>query len=382
MTLSDALRRDNNNFDLLRLVAAGMVIIGHSHALVPVESSRDLVLTLLEFDYSGSLAVKFFFFLSGLLVTNSLIEKPQVVAFAMSRFCRVMPGLIVCVLLSALVLGPMVTSLSPPSYFSDHRTWSYIRANILLIPQWDLPGVFTDHRNPGVNGSLWTLPFEVLCYVVLAALGLCGALRHRLIASALMVFITFYAILTYAVTVHGLSVPVQLPVLMFRGLEARLLPACFAFGALLAINKDAVQARVWILAGLIVLCALCRGSGLFQFVFYAALFHGSILAATTSALKRVHLLGDFSYGVYVYGFPLQQLMVSLWPRWSVRENQAAALAAALIMGAASWYLIERPAIRTGRRLSAWGARFGVAVLGAKPVPVLAGVHSRGRDTSD
>lgn len=379
MTLSDALRRDTNNFDLLRLVAACMVIVGHSHALVAVDAPRDLILRLLDFDYSGSLAVKFFFFLSGLLVTNSLIVRPRVVAFAVARCCRVMPGLLVCVILSALLLGPMVTRLPLADYLSDPRTWSYIKANILLLPQWDLPGVFADHRNPGVNGSLWTLPFEVLCYVVLAALGLCGVFRHRVVASVVMSTIIAYAILTYAVTVHAVSVPVRLPVLMFRDLEARLLPACFAFGALLAVNKDLIQIRFWILAGLAVLCALCHGTRLFQFLFYAALFHGSVLAATTTTLKRLRPPGDFSYGVYVYGFPLQQLLVSLYPGWSVHENQAAALAAALSMGVGSWYLIERPAIRAGRRLSAWGTRSDIV---RKPAALPPPMPSRGGNAGD
>jgi peptidoglycan/LPS O-acetylase OafA/YrhL len=379
MTLSDALRRDNNNLDLLRLLAACMVIVGHSHALVPTDPSRDLVLTWLDFDYSGSLAVKFFFFLSGLLVTNSLLEKPRVIAFAVARVCRVMPGLIVCVLLCALLLGPIVTSLPLADYFSDPRTWSYIRANVLLMPQWNLPGVFADHRNPGVNGSLWTLPFEVLCYVVLAAAGFFRIFRHRVLASAVLVVVIGYTILTYTVTVHAISQPINLPLFGFRALEARLLPACFAFGALLAVNKDLVQIRFWVLGLLVLLCALCRGAGLFQFVFYAALFYGLVLAATTTPLRWARLPGDFSYGVYIYGFPAQQTLVFLYPSWDVHENQAAAMAAALIAGAASWFLVERPAIRAGRRLSAWSSPSDRdSRLPALPPPL----PSRGGDSAD
>jgi peptidoglycan/LPS O-acetylase OafA/YrhL len=122
MTLAGALKRENNNFDLLRLIAACLVIVGHAYALVPDESSRDLVLTWLNFDYSGSLAVKFFFFISGLVVTNSLLEKPSLGAFAQARLFRLMPAMIVCVLLTAFVLGPAVTSLPLAEYFSDRRT--------------------------------------------------------------------------------------------------------------------------------------------------------------------------------------------------------------------------------------------------------------------
>ena len=356
MTLNDALKRENNNFDLLRLVAACMVIVGHAHALVPVDASRDLILTLLGFDYSGSLAVKFFFFLSGLVVTNSLIEKPHVAAFAVARIFRLMPALIACVVLSALVLGPMVTSLTLPNYFSDLRTWSYIAANIFLVPQWGLPEVFAGHRQSAVNGSLWTLPFEVVCYVVLAGLGLLRILQFRFIASATMTAIVAYAIFTYAVTVYDIAVPIHLPLAIFRGLEPRLLPACFAFGALLALHKHVIHLRFRIMAGLILLCAISHGSGLFQFVLYASLFYGSILVATTPLMTRVRIPGDFSYGVYVYGFPLQQLLVFLKPNWGVHENQVSALLGAMLAGCCSWYLIERPSIRLGRRLSDRAAR--------------------------
>ena len=352
MMLNVTLKRENNNFDLLRLIAACAVIIGHAHALVPRANSSDFIQSLLHFDYSGSLAVKFFFFLSGLVVTNSLIEKPCFAAFAVARFCRLMPALIVCVLLSATVLGPMITSLTLADYFANHRTWSYISANLSLNLQWDLPGLFAGFPYSAVNGSLWTLPIEVFCYLVLAALGLLGGLRYRLIGSALMAAIISYAII----------VPTYLSMFGFNGPEPRLFPACFAFGALLALNKNEIDLNFHTLAGLILLCAIFRGTQLFQLMFYASLFYGSILTAATPLIRRARIPGDFSYGVYLYGFPLQQLMVFLYPHWSVHKNQVATLVAALIIGCCSWYLVEQPGIRLGRRLNAWVVR--IAAVGS------------------
>jgi peptidoglycan/LPS O-acetylase OafA/YrhL len=256
MLLSEALTREKNNFDLLRLIAACMVIVGHAHALVPRDSSGDLIRAVLHFDYSGSLAVKFFFFLSGLVVTNSLIEKPSTAAFAVARICRLMPALIVCVILTALVLGPAVTSLPLANYFADSRTWSYISANILLNTQWALPGVFTDHRDLGVNGSLWTLPVEVFCYLVLTGFRLLGMLRYRLIGSAVMIFII----------ACPLIVPTYLGMFGFHGQEAQLLPSCFAFGALLALNKRDIHIRFRTLAGLLLFCFIFRGTFVFQYI--------------------------------------------------------------------------------------------------------------------
>jgi peptidoglycan/LPS O-acetylase OafA/YrhL len=140
-------------------------------------------------------------FLSGLVVTNSLLEKPSAGAFVVARLFRLMPAMIVCVFLTAFVFGPAVTSLPLAEYFSGRRTGSYVIRNIILITQSDLPGVFADHRNTAVNGSLWTLPFEVLCYLGLAVLGWFGLARHRSICSAVMIAVIAYAIVTYAVTV-------------------------------------------------------------------------------------------------------------------------------------------------------------------------------------
>ena len=122
---------------------------------------------------------KFFFFLNGLVVTNSLIDKPSAVRFAIARACRLLPDLAVCVILCTVVVGPAATNLSIADYFAQPQTWSYLQANVVLTLQWQLPGVFVGHPNAGVNGSLWTLPIEVFCYLVLLAAGLPGVLRHR-----------------------------------------------------------------------------------------------------------------------------------------------------------------------------------------------------------
>jgi peptidoglycan/LPS O-acetylase OafA/YrhL len=342
------LKRENNNFDILRLIAACTVIVGHAHALVPLDYPDDLVSSLLHFDYSGSLAVKFFFFLSGLVVANSLLDKPHPVAFGVARVCRLMPALIVSVVVCAIVVGPLATTMTLRDYFADPRTWSFIRDNVSLTLQWDLPGAFASHRNTAVNGSLWTSPIEVFCYLFLAALGFVETFRHRSVGSTVLIAIVAYAAIA----------PTYLAMFGFNGSLPRWLPVCFACGAFLAVNKQAIHLRSQSMVGLVLLCVIFHDTDLFPIAFYAALFYGSILAAASPLLRRMRLPGDFSYGVYLYGFPLQQLLVHFFPKWSVHENQVAALAAALLAGGCSWYLIERPAIRAGRRLNT--KRFGRA----------------------
>jgi peptidoglycan/LPS O-acetylase OafA/YrhL len=146
MKLAVVLNRESNNFDFLRLVAALTVIFGHAYAIAPIDSIGDPVLNLIGFDRSGSVAVKFFFFLSGLVVTNSLLKKENAASFIISRTLRVFPGLIVCVLFSVL-LGAFLSSMDFREYFFSNETKSYLNNNILLQEiKWTLPGVFQKTR--------------------------------------------------------------------------------------------------------------------------------------------------------------------------------------------------------------------------------------------
>jgi peptidoglycan/LPS O-acetylase OafA/YrhL len=341
LTLEKSLIRENNNLDLYRLFLACLVIVGHAHALVAVDkSNQDLVQSMLHFDYSGSLAVKAFFFLSGLVVTNSIIQSPRILEFTLSRFFRVFPALIICVLLSALVLGPLYTQLTIDQYFSNPNFKTYVLNNLTLKLHWELPGVFLTNPLRAVNGSLWTLPLEVACYVVLVALALIGLFRSRISSS--IVIILIICVTAFYPGIAG-----------FLGFsaEAELLPACFALGSLFAINKQYIQVRWSVLCGLILISFLLKNTLAFKYLFYISFFYGSILIACTNLVLKLRTPGDFSYGVYLYGFPVQQMFVASNPTWGVLTNQIATLTCALLLAVASWYAIERQGISLGRRLA-------------------------------
>lgn len=341
MQLANGLLRQNNNFDLIRLIAACAVIFGHAYALVPRagEVPPEIVLRTLGFDYSGSLAVKLFFFLSGLVVTDSVVRNANPINFFISRIFRIFPALIVCVFLTALVLGPLVTSLALTEYFKSPEITQYLVKNINLNLHWTLPGVFTKHKITGVNGSLWTLPLEVFCYSVLFALSLVGTVKSKLVGSLTMLGII------------GLCIffPQTLQNIGFGG-EAVLFPACFALGSLFAINKDSLMIRLDIFLGLLLLLMLFRKTPLFMYLFYAAFFYGALVIALLPIIQKIKPPGDYSYGIYIYGFPIQQSMVFLAPEWGVYRNQLATLVVVILLAAMSWYLIERPSIQFGKYL--------------------------------
>lgn len=161
MLLSNVLRKENNNLDVFRVVAAVMVIYGHAYALLPIEGQNDIVRKLLVFDYSGSLAVKIFFFLSGLVVTNSLILKKGVRQFLISRFFRIWPALAVVLAVMAFIFGPLLSTHSTLEYFSNTEVYEYFLRGLVMDLRYDLPGVFQNNAFKAVNGSLWSIPCEV-----------------------------------------------------------------------------------------------------------------------------------------------------------------------------------------------------------------------------
>lgn len=337
MILSQLLQPQNNNLDIFRVIAALLVIYGHASTFLPGEAGSDFVFDWLGFDYSGSLAVKFFFMLSGLLVTHSLLVRPQIFPFLLRRAVRIFPGLFVCIFLSVFVLGLIVTSLSVEEYLLHPQTWRYWLHNSSLIGlQWELPGVFTNAQTSTVNGSLWTLPLEVMCYASLIFFYLLVLRWHHNFAGLMLLAIII--LIFYCVSLW--------PSELIKFKEPLLLGGCFCIGALAALL------RYRLVLGIkgIVLCLgavfLMWQTPLQQLAFYCVFFYVCLyLSGTALFTKTLRFPGDPSYGIYIYGFIIQQCLVMVYPAQGILFNQIAAAIIAIIVGYFSWYLIEKPAIR-------------------------------------
>lgn len=343
--LTNILKRDGSNFDLFRLIAALGVIFGHAYYLVPTDPVPDTIRELTNFDYAGSLAVKFFFFLSGMLVTNSIISKPNAFHFLIKRACRIFPGLLVCLLFSVLVVGPIFTKLPLKEYLSAKETWTYLTRNFYMIDdfQWKLTGVFSDSIH-GLNGSIWTLPYECLCYIYLAIFFGLGFLRHRITANI------FFSI---AIGV-ALIMPQYLPGFFAGDPKTSWFPGLFALGALAATNKDLIPVSLGHAVLLWLLAYVLKNTASFQFVFYVALFYTIIFVASRPfVVNSLKLPFDASYGVYIYGYMIQQCLHFTFPSMGIHGNQAWASLIAIFIGFGSWYLVEKPFIMFGERISQW-----------------------------
>ena len=343
--LNDVLKREGNNFALLKLLAVIAIIVGHSYDIASHSSQTDILYSLLHFDNSASLAIKFLFFLGGLLATNSIISNPDAFRFLLKRAFRIFPALLVCLFACVFIIGPIFSKLSPGAYFSSFETWNYLFHNFFLFKmRWRLPGVF-DASPLVLNGSLWTLPCALLCYILIAVFYGLGFLRNK----------TFSNVFFIAVTLCAFIAPVYLPSLFSQNPEAYLLPRCFALGALLANNKTLVPVNVKTLLLIWLLAIVLHNDAIRQFLFYAAFFYTAVYISSFDFVKnKWRLPFDASYGVFLYGYVIQQCVHAVLPEMGAFGNQLMSVIIALPAGIFSWYFIERRFIDFAHALAADG----------------------------
>ena len=343
------MRRRYGGFDVLRIGAALAVVLSHSYA-VTGHARQNVAFWVGHFRVPlGSLGVGIFFIVSGFLVAGSWDRLDGARTFVRHRVARIWPALTLTVVVTVVVLGPVVTSLNPAEYFSAHLTALYLVRNVTVFAGMVqfLPGVFRDHPVPWVNGSLWTLTYEVWAYVAVMTLGLLGLLRRRWVP--VVVLVALLAFVRFAVYDHVGHLPVSRLILGLNIRNAAVLGAYFFAGVALSRFTDTFPPRRLLLSGLIllVLSFVVREPTLYV-VGLAGCCIG-LGAFDTSFTRGVHRLGDPSYGIYIFAFPIQQLCWSGGIRTPVPMFFiVGAVVAAL--GYLSWHWVESPVLRRARKV--------------------------------
>lgn len=336
--LADHLSGRDNNLNLIRAVAASAVLVSHAF---PITLGEDAVQPLKKLTGMslGAIAVAIFFVLSGLLIARSFDRGRSVIRFGTARVLRLFPALVVVLLLTVLA-GALVTTLDPASYFTATKTLTYIPRNLsLAFLQYPLPGVIDSNPYPNViNGSLWTLFHEVICYLAVLALGLVGLLRYKVAFSCVFVLIVAGFFVAQGTSVDG-------------AITARLVPLAtlgfpFALGALAYVWRDHWVLDLRVLALLWVIALALSQTACFTAAFIVALAYSVIYLGFVpkGAVLNYNRLGDYSYGIYIYAFPLQQLAVYHFPEAGPLGNMALAAPATLLCAVISWHWIEKHAL--------------------------------------
>jgi len=340
--------RHANNFDFLRLVAALSVVFSHSFLIAQGNQKNEPLVLLTHNQCPLGLAGVFVFFaISGYLVTESYCRSPKPLGFVLRRTARIYPGLIVNGLVCALVLGPIVTSLSLPAYFADQQFRDFLVEYATLWPgPLALPGVLFVHNEVGliVNGSFWTLCFEVMMYATVLILGIVRQLRLSLAVFLLVLGIAAM----YWDDYHSLSWLGYL-----RGWLWML--SNFAAGMVMYFLRGRIAFR-WYYA-LIALAGLALTAQIgHKFTTFFALPCGYLTIYTATRywprLDYARHVGDLSYGIYIYGWPCEEFVMwlsggkAVW--WQVFLGS---LALIVPLAWLSWHGVEKWALRwvRGRR---------------------------------
>lgn len=334
----------DNNFNLLRLVAASSVIFSHAYDIT--SGLHDPLSAGIGYS-AGWVAVSAFFSMSGYLIYKSALRTPSAADYMAARCLRILPGLWTMLIITTLALSS-ITALSLVDYLGTSETWEYIFGNaIMYMPRYELPGVFLGNPLAGViNGSLWTLRFEFTCYILVIALSVSGFFsRERWFRLFAVVTVAGYL----AFIAHALLTNATQSALFDGNSAAKFhrLGLAFLLGMFFARYRDGMPVSWAMLLGVYLAAAVLWPTPLFQPALIAAIAVTcfKIAFAPMPSLDWAKTMPDVSYGVYIYAFPVQQVFAYAFPQWSPLQNSLASLPATLLPAILSWYLVEKPALR-------------------------------------
>ncbi|OBY91310.1 hypothetical protein A6723_025000 [Pseudomonas sp. AU11447] len=321
-------REDSNNFLLIRVVAALMVVAGHSLGL-SIEGTPE---NLEKITYAGirphGLGVLIFFCISGFLVTGSICKRNSLKEYSISRLCRILPALWACIASTTLFAGTFLSSHPLLEFLQHPEFLNYVWKNSFLIAaQFSLP--YVDLGKYGINGSLWTIPIEARLYLYIAVFYLVGALRNlKLFTVVLTIF-------------WGLLVFDHLP-LLEKNTETLKLTICFFSGCALFLLRHRIPASKRLALVITTLALLIYFSLQNSVLIYFAVGYLAILLAYSKKIPSPFGTADYSYGIYLYSFPIQQCIIHSRPEISAIELAIIAIPLSMLAAAASWHFVEKP----------------------------------------
>jgi peptidoglycan/LPS O-acetylase OafA/YrhL len=339
-------------FDYIRIILASCVILAHSRAVTLGERHHTFLpkgallptggIAALPHPPLGQpivwMIIPSFFALSGFLVAGSLMRSRTTAEFVLLRGLRIVPALFVETILAAFILGPLVTEYSLSDYFSNSEFWQY-PLNIVGNIHYLLPGVFVHNPWPRiVNAQLWTIPSELLCYLTLIVISAFGLARKQsavpiataIFFAALLVLMFFSS---YGPTrwSSGGTAPGPATLLL-----------SFLVGVTIYAYREFVPLHWSLLLVSAVLSYALLWDGAFQYLATIPIAYATVYLGLTDFRKTIiNATGDYSYGVYLYGFPVQQLIAYLFPQNQFfLLNFIGGLLVSAAFAALSWHFVE------------------------------------------
>jgi len=322
-----------NNLDTLRLMAAMLVVFSHSFVIT---GAGYLEPPFYQNNY-GAMGVNIFFIISGFLITQSFLRTDGILRYLWSRFLRIFPALFIVVPATVFILGPLLTELPLSEYFASSETYSYLSNMTLYAVNYYLPGVFESNPfDTRINAPLWTLEYEFTFYLVIILLGISGALKKRrlILGIFLLCLVLNYFNIGRSIDLYTLNVFHTIRFFTY-----------FSAGMAAYLYRDSIPLNgrfCLLILVFLVIAAFRTGFSDTIFIFllcYLVLYLGYAPKVKLGWLTRY---GDFSYGIYIWAWPVQQTVFHLFNNemngWL---NLLIAGSTAVVLGAVSWHLIEK-----------------------------------------
>ena len=328
------------------MIASSAVLVSHAYpislgatAIEPLETTLNIKL--------GTLAVLTFFTISGFFVSQSFDGRNTVTEFIIARALRLYPGLLLALVATVLIVGPIFTTKDIATYFSDYETILYVPCNLSLKwLQYGLPSVF--HDNPyanSINGSLWSLIYEVVCYGLVVVVGTVGVTARR---SRFGAFLCLYLAAHHYLVQRDLRDHV-----LIANFQQLAFP--FVVGMAFYQYRQFVPMNAFLCAIGGICALLAYDTSWFREIFtlswsYSVFYLGYLRIRTLGAYNR---LGDYSYGMYIFAFPIEQIVAAVWKGVSPLSLIAVSFPIAVWCAFFSWHLVESRALSYRVTLGRW-----------------------------
>lgn len=327
---------NKNNFDGVRIALALIVVFAHISALTLLPEFK-----YFEAIFDSNFAVKGFFAISGFLVTKSYLSSGSTLEYAEKRVRRIYPAYTMAILL-CICIGLFVTTLNTFDFLKSPQTLKYALANLTFLNfiQPTLPAVFETNPVQALNGALWTIKVEVMLYFCIPAL----IYFFKRLGSNITTFVIFFLSVSW----------VYFFTFQYSGSKgeeiARQFPgqlSYFALGAFLAVNEKIIS-KIRVIAFISLLALFITSNPLAKLVIDPVAYSSIVICLSIAAFKSFNLgkYGDISYGIYLYHFPIIQLLIFVGAfKANVWIGFSATFAITLITALVSWHFIEKKLLK-------------------------------------
>ena len=330
-----------NNFNLIRLLMAFLVILAHSPQMIDGNANREPLRYIFGTLTFGQFAVDIFFLLSGYLILQSWEARPEILPFLKKRILRIYPAFIIAAFFSVFVFGALATPF-PAEYLSQISIFQF-STDLLTLKMPKSPPTFVGSFYPTVNGSMWTIRYEFFCYLSIVLLGLLKVFDRKKLLIVVLIIFTCCSTAKNLGYLQLLGIPSDETTFpMFR------FSSFFVAGNLFCLYRKNIrlEKRYASVAGL----GLVLGLNFQVFAEISVVVFGSYLMfflafKNTNATAWINKLPDASYGFYLYGWPVAKLLIWKFPSINLYVLVTFTTVLAYFLGILSWYLVEQPALK-------------------------------------